>query len=250
MAYHDIILAEPSLVGYWRLNEPPLATTAVGEVGGDGVYMVGTEPGHRPSPSLPSTGNCAYFVNASDTVALPAATINDPDTFRVQYTFECWVWPETPPYASNKFIFSNVPLSTPYGGFQVYLNTSARVEVQKIDGSGSGSPYTITSSATIVPQQWNYIAFVVSASPNNMQLHLGRPGNSTLLTTVASNGPKTRRNYFLNPPRIGNKNSSPFHGYIDEVAFYSTALSQPTLQEHYEAGLAKYANPTFHSYII
>lgn len=217
MAYQDIILAESSLVSYWRLGESSGTLADDAKSTNDGTYVA--------TPTLGAAG--ALYGNADTAVTLNGSNqyVTVPD--------------------NNTLDLGDGPLSIElWCKFGVFNSATSQKLIDKgssaygLRYSGSGKRIALTSGSTVIANfqpgtisdtLWHHLV----ATKNGASVVLWMDGrivtgtvtNSTLVNTSS-------------PLRIGATQtpSEFFNGTLDEVAVYNSVLGADSVLAHYNAG--------------
>ena len=233
-------------VAYWRLNEPafpvvvyPTGTaTNVGSVGADanGTYI------HSPVLQQPSAlagdpNPAAYFATPDQDLQIPYnSAFNAPGSF----TIEFWAKKTNFTASATAAAIMNVGTNgstTRYNGFLLYGgNAGTTWQFRTYVGT---TRYQVVSDAdTVVLDQWTHVVGVHdSAGTGTNYLYL----NGVLAVVPLGNAgyaPQTGWPMTVaNGPNDGEPLAFGFPGLLDEVAFYTNALSADQILAHYNAGI-------------
>lgn len=253
----DTVLAEASVVALWPLNDPTGSTTAadIGPnkfngtyVGSEGNNYVLQQPGLVPQDIINGAQQkCAFFEGGSVQVDFQQA-LNSPS-----FTVEAWVkpnWSAADPQVQRAVVVSANGAAG--AGYALIATPDNFWEVNL--GIGSGNFVTVKFDEKIVLPDVNpfityYLAMTFDNISGVLALAVG-PFDRPLIQKAApaltppatflpeqSKPPSTATPLFIG---LGHPDlppgSFPFDGNIQDVAFYSTALSFPTLQKHFNAG--------------
>jgi hypothetical protein len=201
---------------YWKLDETSGSTFANSGTGGAGVlYGAGGFTVNSPSPV---TGGKSVFLNGSsgELYALNHASLN----ISGDLTLEMWVDAVEMPNVNEYLICKNG------GGYAInyclYAHEYDFYYFAQGDSAGTGSGVGL-SGPSLVLNSWKHVAITVSGNTvtqyvNGVQVAQATRTGAAAITTASLN--------------VGMG----FHGYVDEVAVYSSALTQSRLQAHYNAG--------------
>lgn len=222
--YAAVILAEPTLVSYWKLDDPPLAIVAVDSKGNNhGVYNGGIT---LRQPGLPNTSivYSALFDGNSGYVFVPSSPSLHP--VPGPWSLEAWVYTQFNPALVGFRGVAGVPA---LGNFEYMMEVDSTLQ------PGAAAWHHIVAT-------WNGGDF--SQFPVNHKYYVD---SISVSYPFFSNDVKGEGAFvdFL----IGSNQSSGgsgglqffefFQGYIAQVALYSSELSQATIQAHYQAGIAQ-----------
>ncbi len=239
--YRDLILAEPSLLRYYRLGETNLtsATVQVDETGRQSSAALTATPTATAAASvIPPDPNGSYnMVNnaASEGCIFPVAVdldVPNPTPFSLEawfvldfatgfHGFPSLIFREqSSPSRSGYefFINQNSPPAPGNLGFAFFnagvlgLNLLSTTKIYPGNVYHAVATYDGTQARTYI----------------NGQLDAGPTTPTATLPTVSAG---LSIGIFTNPGR-----SSPFTGRIDEVAVYNSALPAASIAQHYRAG--------------
>jgi RHS repeat-associated protein len=230
------VVGQDSPVDEWRLGErDPSKPTAVDSVGTrTGSYQGGPMLGM--AGALSQDTDSAIFLDATSQQSVSIA--QGPQFGSGPFTVEAWF---RSTQASGQY---EIWYSGHTGSVQLYL-IDGKVEAKATDGT-SGITLT-TSAATYADGAWHYVAFTRSGT--NFTLYVdgavpltGTKGMNSVDNSgaVADVGVKDGGNFY-------------FTGEIDEVALYTSALSQTRIGAHRAAGLDPCTNlsgQTFSTYTV
>jgi hypothetical protein len=234
----DTVLADPSVVALWPLNDPIGSMTAkdVGPNNFTGTYnppVALAQPGIVPKDVINGAQqNCAAF--GGGFVSVPFQKLLNPGVF----TLECWVQPE---WAANDPAVKAVVISAdvPQGsGFGIYASAGQWTAIVLL--GPTSTPLTAT-----LPVTFNNIGSYLAMTFDGFQLTLFvGPEDQPLIQSPPVNVPAgasflqdTTTPLFIGmgrPDLPGGMN--PFVGKIQDVAFYGSALNFLTLKSHFNAG--------------
>jgi len=217
-AYSTVVLAEASLVSYWRLNEPSGTTATDSKGANPGTYTGGV------------TLNQAGAVTGGKSVLLDGTTgfITVPDAASLRITgdltLEAWVHPTD--YANFAGLISKRTDSAHFDPFASYLNqTTGVVEFQ--DGA-TAQPSTAAPAAGV----WSHIAMTVSGTTLTHYLNGSVNGTGTATTPATDS---LRRLTIGAADSAINTAANFFKGLLAEAAVYNAALSGTAIAAHFAA---------------
>ncbi len=218
--YPEEVLAD-NPIGYWRLNETS-GTTAFDSSGNarDATYVGGVSLG--ASGALASGDDAAQFDGSTGYVQLPG-TWGGVNTM----TIEAWV--NTNVVLPNDFqaIVSSAAIGE-FAHFQLHENPSpSQVSLWYTDGGLRTLPAPEESPIGV----WRHLVFVGESGDTRLYLDGVRLGSPNTLPFNSIN--------LSSDVRIGAGVSGTrlFHGQIDEVAIYDTALSDERVLAHFNAAI-------------
>jgi len=211
-AYRDAVLGTSGLVSYWRLGEGsgPVAFDSKGTNNGSyGGGVTLAQPG-----ALASDPNTAASFDGTGYVSLP--NLGSYSSFSV----EGWT------KLNSASVNSPNGNNTLYGhSWQVRL--IPRPSGVYADVAAGGAVYGLQAATPNNVGAWVYWVLVRSGA----SMTIYRNGSAVASTSQLPSGPTT-----LGGSIAANSGSQLFlHGSADEVAVYNTALTPPTIQQHYTA---------------
>lgn len=204
--YQSVLNSNP--VSYWRLGEASGTTAA--DVNGinPGTYKNGVTLG--AAGAVPSN-TAASFDGANDYVLAPdSASLDTGDIF----TAEAWI--------KRSLLGGSNTIVNKFGSYYFYLDATNKLVLYKTSGG------TIAVSTATISDTTSYHHVAVTKSGATVKIYLDGvdvTGTVTNLTVVNSTGGLY----------IGLVSTGYFHGLIDEVAIYNTALSASTIAAHFAA---------------
>jgi PKD repeat protein len=216
-----VVAAQPDL--YWRLGEAS-GTTARDSSGNDAdaTYSGGVTLG-APGGVTGTTDKAARFDGGSGLVVA-----NGPVTNPTVYSQELWF--NTTTTQGGKLIGFGAAQTGLSGSYDrhVYMFDDGRLRF----GAWTGQTNVIDTSESFNDGAWHHL--VATQGPDGMKLYV----DGTLRGTHPNTGAENYTGYW----RLGGDNawggnsSAYFAGTLDEVAVYSTVLSQDTVRAHFAAG--------------
>lgn len=227
--YAATVLANPSLVSFWRLNEQGAQTDAEGMTAADatganpGVYHLGVNLG-VPGSLEGDPDTAAHFGTPDGDVEIPYAS----DLNTSAFTIEGWVNPDIA--AQYMIVAGNGAQQEDGTGYAI--QTFSNYGTMSLDfWIGNGTTNELLSGEGYTPGQWIYFAATYDGTTarwyENGQLvksmTTGYVPNSSLPTLIG-----------LNPV---NAATGQLSGSVDDLAVYDAALSAATIQQHYELGI-------------
>ncbi len=213
-AYSAIILAEPSLVSYWKLDEPSGTSAADSKGSNTGTYS-GT---YTPAVTgIAGDGNTAVNFSTNGQV-----TIGNPANLQLVAPFSLEAWVKAP-------VGDVVPIITKYSGASGFAGWGVRfggTTTRKFDfWTGAGGWFTGTTVYSL--NAYHHVVCTLSGTTATIYVDgvLDRTGTVSLSLATAADVVIGKNN------TADNSNS-----IIDEVAVYSAALSLSDVVAHYNAG--------------
>ncbi|WP_344312013.1 LamG-like jellyroll fold domain-containing protein [Fodinicola feengrottensis] len=211
---------------YWQLNEKS-GTTAADATGsktgrfGSGIQLNQSgAPGVLPNAAIRTNGTSNGILTTPSAAAAPTT-----------YSIEFWFGTAYP--TGGKLVgFGNAATgnSTNYDR-QIYINNAGKL----VFGVWNNGPQTITSPGSYQSGGWHHVVATQGATGMALYVDGALVGTNPTTTAQAITG------YW----RLGGDNlaywpgvpaSNWFHGGIDDVAFYPTALTALQVGTHYSAG--------------
>jgi hypothetical protein len=216
---------ETTPLGYWKMDEG--YGTSVGNSGSGGSVLAGSLSSGTPSWRIDGKFGDALFFNSTKTGA--SATYVDlgdkTDYERTTFTVSAWV---------------NRSGSCPFSNCTVFAKgTSSNIGYAlQVKDAGSGykasmnlrDSQEVYGTTTLEAGKWYHIAASIDGSTVKVYVN-GRLETSTAQTQTPS--------YSTETAKIGNKNDGldvGFNGLIDEVKFFTSALSASEVKIDYNRG--------------
>lgn len=179
------------------------------------------------------TGSMSFDGNGDYLISPYSPSI---DLVGASFTIECWVY-TTNLKAGGQRIFSTgggaVGWSNTTGIHVLFQINDSSGAISLQIASGTATPRSLSSTATVSANTWTYLAAVFDASSNTIRLFI----NSTIRSAVVAAPSRPSTNPTLNIATIPGENgssSSAFQGYIDDlrvtkgIARYSASFTPPT----------------------
>ncbi|MBI4326908.1 MAG: immunoglobulin domain-containing protein, partial [Chloroflexi bacterium] len=228
-SYAAFIMADRP-IAYWRLGE------ATGEVaydyagGFNGAYLNGatlTQPGALVDDPDTAAGFIADFQTKVET---PFDAALNPG----QFTIECWA--KVTGGQGNYRSPLTSRAASPVSGYIFYATPADRWE----HWTGIGGSWNTILGPPVEYDKWTHLLATYDGVTKRFYINGNEVGNNT--SVFVPNGSR--------PLRIGaGATDDPignffFHGDVDEVAVYGTALSPDRVLAHYGAGLGSTTPPT------
>ena len=200
-------------------------------------------------PGMPSTNGCARLSNGHNNGYLYAPPLNL-NTNTV--TFTMWIYPNDAArvIAANTGLLMNRNGNDAAGvGFSGNQNANLTASLGYTWNSNNAATYGWNSHLYPLPQQWQFVAYVISPQNTTIYLYYVSGGATNLLKAVnnVANAPEA---FSGGTTWIGGDNwdnGRTFNGYIDEVAVFTNAMSEVQVQGLFlrALGLTNGVAPTF-----
>ncbi|MBS3903572.1 MAG: LamG domain-containing protein [Anaplasmataceae bacterium] len=201
----------PSLRGYWLMNEGSGSTTTDATVNGNNGTLT-SGPTWLSGGSCKEGGGCLGFNNSNNYVNVPHSTSLDIDSTPI--SISAWVYPTSTISSKNILIKNNQ---------YVLVATSSHVRLLD-NNTGAG----MTGTTTLPLNQWTHIVGVISSNTTGTFYINGSQISSTWVLTWS---PSSSAVASLKIP-----NNTSFPGRIDAVRVYRAALTATQVQDIYNAG--------------
>lgn len=220
--YSATILAESSLVSYWKLGEANSTTATDSKGSNNGTYTGNAlSLSEQPVGGSGVGGACLGInlaTNNTSYVNIPAFSLASPITielwFRVNQSFS----------TQNSYLVVKNPALAQWG---ISYNSG----VISLFG-GSGTTITSPANTQLYDGTWHYVMATISGTTGTIFLDGDQVATGSV--TAIANGTTNSTNDI----NIGRSaGGAYFNGYIDEVALYNTALTLSDAQAHYAAGV-------------
>lgn len=169
-------------------------------------------------------GQALTFDGVLNGVTIPYSLTIDP-TRNASFTVAGWVNPKT-------FVGLSYPSMYTYGTFRVSLGltesdgTDGRIE------SYFNNASTLIGNTVLPKNQWSHIALVYTPARSYLYLN-GVEDNSAASVAITTDSQATGIGTYPDPSLAGDAG---FNGGIDDVRFYSRALSANEIQQLYQMG--------------
>lgn len=256
MADYPAALVQQGPVGYWRLNEtiqPPAPAPAanLGALGatGNGTYILDAKKGFPGAiPGNPDTAarfsnpklDATYGGSKVEIPYNPALNVAGP------FSFEIWAKPSqaVPSGTASLAVASSMEsgsTATARSGWLLYQLSSGKWQWRMGGEAGYGDANLIIGG-TVTVGSWHHVVGTYDGSTAYLYVN-GELVSSRAITSFVTNA--------FQPFRIGTTcftgslgtyaGNRGFDGYLDEAAYYNTALSTTTIKAHYDAALTNSA---------
>jgi hypothetical protein len=237
VSYRNTVLGDSPLV-YYEFDET--SGTTVDNLGSSGATNDGTITGTvTPGITITSTtflngGTCYDFGGGRVTsAAIPTLT---------EWTVEAWInWDSAKTSASHIFgndqggwnddVLFGIGVET--GGMGVPASNVGLI--QQSAGQSSTRDYV---KDPLSHSEWHHVVATGSDTAGELKLYVDGElvdTDSSLTLDATMNG----HQFAVGAARfVSDAGTRPFDGLIDEFAIYGAALDQPTIEAHYDAGVA------------
>lgn len=227
---------------YYPLNEttqpPASVSTVITNYGADTSLnmnyqgdLLFVSPGPLASQPLDSS----VFFNGNGTFA--SAPFDSNLGNQPSFTIEAWLLARN--ISSTECPTADFEANSPRSGWLIYMDISHvgqyTFRAYNQNGATPSLSFDIGAPGSITPGQWYHLAVVVNASG-------GATNVSGYINGVLASGPTALTSYVPNDGLDGglsaggrSDNAFPFDGNIDELAYYTNALSAATILSHYQA---------------
>jgi len=254
-AYQQKILDTPNVLAYWPLGDAKDSNIAADIApkpsplpAFNGTYIGAATPGQpgivtgdvQTTTQTTSVSTCALF--SGGRVSVDFRQELNPGAF----TFECWVkpgWTAADPQALRAVLVSATSAGA---GYALFAQSDNFWEAQI--GTGAGNFFSLKSAQPIAlnaDKSLNPVTYLAVTFDGDLKLYVGTAGG-TLMSVSATPGkfvaedstamPSTATPLFIGAGHPDATPGNPFNGFIQDVAFYGSALSFDTLNGHFTAG--------------
>jgi hypothetical protein len=246
LTYPQVIMAEPGLRCYWRLNEVAGAVTAADiepKQPQSGTY-VDTLQGLGGALALGTmpTDTAVYFDGASSHVEVPWHEQVNPG---LNFSVEAWVRPEPNTNSSNTIVGSYNPQSFQGFALELIRGTGGVITLRGRIGVGDKFiPLDVGFGDGTVNDGWRHVVMTYESVGTKLKLWVNAgttqftselPPPATPFTYIPVQGP-TGPSFRIGAGRLTPANTPArlvFRGRIDEVALYDRALDKTAIDNHY-----------------
>jgi hypothetical protein len=236
MAYVDTILAEPSLVSYWRLGEAS-GTFADSDDSNPSV-AVGAGVTYNQAGLLTGDSDGAALFNGSTGWIKIANAANLQITSTI--TMEAWFNLTTLGTAATlSAILINGWFGGSNGGCEMYIVSDGTNGHVRSDFRGGGVDGTVTTAAnTVSASATTHVVATYVDATNTGEIYLNGSlsNHDTNVTAVLAGGTGMTSIGARSSDGTVNPDALFATGRIDEVAIYNDALTQGQITAHYTAG--------------
>ncbi len=215
-------------IGYWRMNETAVGTAADSQGGRHGTFNATVTTGvagpRPPAAAGLESGNNAMSLNGiTSDIVVPALNLG-----KNTMTIVAWIKP-----AATQADWAGV-VFTRGGGTVAGMSLRTDNEL-RYTWNDAAVTYNFPSGLWAAPDQWNFVAMIVSPTEATLALDTGTglqlATNPEMAHANQAFGVVTH--FGIDP--LGNR---VFNGALDEIAIYDRALSQAELQAIRDAGFA------------
>ncbi len=215
-AYSAVILAESSLVSYWKLDEPS-GTSAADSKGAN----TGTYSGTYTQGVMGIGGDGGTAVNFATSGQV---TVGNPSNLQLVAPFSLEAWINIPNTSDTDPVMVKYSGASGFAGYGIRLNatTSGRVDFW------CGSAWD-TGTVTLTANVWHHIVCTLSGTTGTIYVDGVQDKTGTVTVNLS-----TAANFVIGEDNLGQVTKA----IIDEVAVYNTALSSGAVAAHYAAGIA------------
>jgi Concanavalin A-like lectin/glucanases superfamily len=226
VSYRTTILADTPSV-YYRLGDASAPAVPDAGAGGVNAAMTGTVT-FGQTGALAGDADTAVSFPATGTDYLQTATSPGAayDLGDGPFSIEFW-------YKTNTSGVLQNPVSKGTGGYICRLQTTNKWILRK---SGTGDEFVTTATFTDTTS-WHH--FVATKSGAGAQPHIYVDGVDQAGTFTTQAYANTTTGFAMGVDAAA-KTTGPWNGLLDEVALYTSVLSQAQVTAHYQAGTAMF----------
>jgi len=216
---------EPSLVAYWKLDEPAGSATVADAKGGhDGTVYGGVTLGQPAATKL--LGTSANFNGSNGKINVPDATGYVAEVNPAQFTIECWTRVD-----DRTSYHSPLTSRDTAGGLEGYLFYAYSNNTWRYF-TATGASWPSVVGPQVVEGQWVHLAGTYDSTTGGLEFYM----NGNLVGTgTGGYTPNDSR-----PLRIGaggTEGSGAYwmDGNVDNVAVFSSPLGEQSIANHYNS---------------
>jgi hypothetical protein len=224
MAYSTTILAEASLVSYWRLDEPSGTTATDAKSALNGTYTGGftqnqTAGGTQLTKSTLFNGTTGCVTVPTVAALHPTATLS----------LEAWVKLTALPSSNNLIAGCGFTAnSNPFIDYSFWINSSNQLNFEVGVGTTRN---TLNWPTALTASTWYYLAATYDGT--TIRLYINGNQIVTMPATGAVNN--SGQTFEIARYKRGAATGEFLNGSVSDVALYNTALSAPSILAHYNA---------------
>jgi Concanavalin A-like lectin/glucanases superfamily len=221
--YRDVVMDTSGLQSYWRLGEP---------LGGVAFDTKGPSNGSYTGP--PDLGQTGALTAPGD-LAPSFDSVNDWADFGDVYDFtgtsqfsvEAWINRGTLRETSFRWIVGKDTTNASREGWN--LNLESNTHTVRFERWSNNTMNMTESTTATVAGTWYHVVGTYDGA--TMRIYL----NGVQQGSLASTQSQANTAFPLRVGAIGATGGGKFHGNIDEVAVYNTALTAAQVDQHYDA---------------
>lgn len=230
MTYSAIIKAEPSLVGYWKLDETSGTVAADSSTNSNSGTIAGTPTLGANGLVFEPSGKCIDFDGVDDYISLPAA-LNTTVCSNL-FSIEVWASNASVPGANEGRLFQSNDRASDIAG----VDNEDRVLLSVFDSTiAIGDMVSISPDWSFFVAGKKYHIVYCQTSATNLDLYVnGVLHQSLTVAGCVSIAPQTPIIGAISNPGIVQYTTNKYQ----HVAIYNTALSAAKVSDHYNAGIA------------
>jgi hypothetical protein len=251
--YKDVLAKTPGFVAHWPLNEASGNTAAnLGPSGAamNGTYnLAGVTLADDKTGALAHKGNVApLFDGSNGYVDVPHHGLLNP-TASLKFTIELWVKPKAGVGGANQVLVS----SRQFGGNQRrgydILFVREQNQPQPIVRARVFAPNVNETEVNVPlsqgdPTAWRHVVCIYDGAGPKLTLSVGVVGlaNPIKIEDTTSVGyqpvqPQGSTLRFGAAQTQGSGGQNHFAGWLDEIAFYNTALTDAQITDHFTSAI-------------
>lgn len=238
--YATTILAEPSLLGYWRYGD--FSSTVIDSKNGYNGTASGGPSGGVSGPLLyDTTPDTAYNFNGSGSIVLSNTGSPTPSSrfdfeSNLAWSVELWFYTGNLTFNTNvsyPMVGNRINGGT-NAGWEVVINGQTGVERIYVVLEGSDSTLTRTFWTTTTVQKFTQYHVVITKSTAKNAAAFNCYVNGVLQTqgTPASNNLSSATTVTAAPMYIGGNARGSWTGRLDELSIYNVELTQAQVLNH------------------
>ena len=247
-AYEEAVRGDGP-VGWWRLGDDTPTTDLASDSSGyghDGRFV--NSPTSVDAIAAGSSDGAVDFDGVNDKLDVPAEVFGTAANNPLPISFETWVSTAMAPTGSSPGAVI-MSVSVPFGTsdfldlFAMYLRADGTVTFQAVLGPGGGMTTTTAASTSAINDGRAHHLVGTVDTDKKARLYVDGALVATGSAAAISGYVAPDRARFA-APRVNASGYYKLDGTLDEIAFYTSALSSDQIAAHYNAGATLWSGDT------